>query len=144
MKNYRDQDGCNNCRHSFYEWGSLQLRCSKVLRPDPLPKDAPLEDRQERNMEIAIANHVRPFGTCDTYQKYKPQDQCPNCGGMNITVSWQTEEIPYGIGTAAVVLAASVPIRKCEGCGQQFTADDAEDIKQAAIDRHLAAKGAGK
>ena len=59
MKNYREQDGCWNCKQSFVDtWANLI--CLKLERPK-------IEDSREY-MEFLNKNPIRHWGICDEWE----------------------------------------------------------------------------
>jgi putative zinc finger/helix-turn-helix YgiT family protein len=62
---------------------------------------------------------------------------CPECGQKEIRTRFETEEFPYGEGRGSVILKVEVPIRQCRSCGIEFTDTAADEIRDAAIRRHL-------
>jgi putative zinc finger/helix-turn-helix YgiT family protein len=62
---------------------------------------------------------------------------CLNCGSSDLRTSREREEFPYGVGEEQVMLSAMVPVRKCGACGFDYTDDEAEDARHAAVCRHL-------
>jgi DNA-binding transcriptional regulator YiaG len=63
---------------------------------------------------------------------------CEQCGTEH-SVSCQavTEELPYGVGSDAVILRVAVPVWACSECGFAYTDEDADHIRHNAICRHL-------
>jgi len=59
------------------------------------------------------------------------------CGGNDIRTTIEVEKFVYGDGPEAVELTARVPVRTCNTCAFQFTDDVAEEIRHAAVCRHL-------
>jgi putative zinc finger/helix-turn-helix YgiT family protein len=62
---------------------------------------------------------------------------CPDCRGEDVRTTFETEDLPYGEGKAAVNLKVEVPVRQCLSCGLQFTDAAADDARDEAIRRHL-------
>jgi putative zinc finger/helix-turn-helix YgiT family protein len=62
---------------------------------------------------------------------------CCACGNEHAQVAYETESFPYGIGENQVTLTARVPVISCEECGSRLTDGSAEDIRHAAVCRHL-------
>jgi putative zinc finger/helix-turn-helix YgiT family protein len=62
---------------------------------------------------------------------------CPNCSAGPITTRVLPDRFMYGAGKDQVELEAQIPFHKCENCGFEFTAADAEDLRHEAVCRHL-------
>lgn len=62
---------------------------------------------------------------------------CAQCGAQSARLSYEDEKFPYGVGESQVILAARVPVIRCEACGAQYTDSAAEDIRHAEVCRHL-------
>lgn len=62
---------------------------------------------------------------------------CCACGNEHAQVAYETESFPYGIGENQVILTARVPVIACEECGSRLTDGSAEEIRHAAVCRHL-------
>jgi putative zinc finger/helix-turn-helix YgiT family protein len=77
-----------------------------------------------------MSNNVIPLSTAEA----RP---CAQCGEHAARLSFQDERFPYGGGKDEVILTARVPVWTCDACKTQYTDGDAEDIRHAAICRHL-------
>ena len=62
---------------------------------------------------------------------------CCACGNEGVQVIYETESFPFGTGENQVILSARVPVIACEECGSRLTDGSAEEIRHAAICRHL-------
>jgi putative zinc finger/helix-turn-helix YgiT family protein len=63
--------------------------------------------------------------------------RCPACGDHDVSTTSTEDSFTYGVGRDAVLLTVVVPVRACAKCGHQFLDDEAEDIRHAAVCRHL-------
>jgi putative zinc finger/helix-turn-helix YgiT family protein len=63
--------------------------------------------------------------------------QCPNCGKQSLSTVFETENIVYGSGKEATEIPVELPVRRCGECGFQYTDEEAEDIRHAAVCEHL-------
>jgi putative zinc finger/helix-turn-helix YgiT family protein len=52
-------------------------------------------------------------------------------------MSYENQSFTYGAGDQAVELSVRVPVWTCEVCGDQYTDSVAEEIRHAAVCRHL-------
>ena len=66
-----------------------------------------------------------------------PVDVCPSCGAAATSRREETESFAYGVGNDAETLTVTVPVYTCNACGSQFTDDEAEDRRHAAVCHHL-------
>jgi putative zinc finger/helix-turn-helix YgiT family protein len=62
---------------------------------------------------------------------------CPECGDDHLGTRLVTEALPYGEGHNAITLKVEIPVRHCSACGLDFTDASADEIRDAAIRRHL-------
>jgi DNA-binding transcriptional regulator YiaG len=62
---------------------------------------------------------------------------CPDCGNGSVETTMEVENLPYGVGPAAINLRVEVPVRHCSACGFKFTDSEADDRREKAIRRHL-------
>lgn len=62
---------------------------------------------------------------------------CAECEGSTIRIEWVDDPFTFGSGADAVELTARVPVRICESCGSEFLDDDAYEIRQEAVSKHL-------
>src|SRR5215510_3253568 len=63
--------------------------------------------------------------------------ECPDCGSNQVDTVNATDRFQYGTGPKAVELEAVIPFRKCKDCGFEYTDAEAEDLRHAAVCRHL-------
>ncbi len=62
---------------------------------------------------------------------------CASCGSLEVRTSIEDQAFPYGVGDAAVLLHATVPVRTCVVCGFSYTDHEGEDARHEAVCRHL-------
>lgn len=62
---------------------------------------------------------------------------CPSCGVPVRAVREERDSFSYRSGETVVELFADVPVYSCAGCGVEFTDEEAEDRRHAAVCRHL-------
>jgi putative zinc finger/helix-turn-helix YgiT family protein len=62
---------------------------------------------------------------------------CDSCGGNGVRMSFEHQTFNYGTGDHLVKLSARVPVWTCEQCGDQFTDHTAEELRHAAVCKHL-------
>ena len=63
--------------------------------------------------------------------------RCANCGASAVRSELREERFEYGAAPAAVELAATVRLHRCDACGFEFTEDDAEAARHEAVCRHV-------
>lgn len=65
-------------------------------------------------------------------------ESCSACGEEGgVTLTIRRQQFRYGEGESAVELSVNVPVHDCSRCGLSYTAAEAEDIRHAAICKHL-------
>lgn len=74
---------------------------------------------------------TKPFAT--EYHGAK----CPACGHMGVRERFVIENFEFSKGASSTTLTAQVPVCTCENCGFEFTDSRAEEIRHAAVCRHL-------
>ena len=75
---------------------------------------------------------------CETRnESATPQLQCSNCGKLGLTTVREIQNINYGSGAEAAQIPVEIPVRTCVECGFQYTDEEAEDLRHAAVCRHL-------
>src|SRR5712671_6232148 len=62
---------------------------------------------------------------------------CAECGERTARRTFKDERFSYGSGEEEVELTARVPVWKCDACGFQYTDGEAEEVRHAAICKHL-------
>ncbi len=62
---------------------------------------------------------------------------CPACGSDDITTETIEHRFPYGEGKSAVELSSRVPLRKCQGCEEEFLDNEAEELMHDSVCCHL-------
>ena len=62
---------------------------------------------------------------------------CPYCAGNDLDLVARREEIPYGISD---VISVIMPIRVCNDCGQKWTDQYGEVIRDFAVKEFLKEK----
>ena len=67
----------------------------------------------------------------------RPSLSCPACDKQAIQERWSEESFEYGLGEHSATLEVRVPLCHCENCGLEFTDHRAEEIRHAAVCRHL-------
>lgn len=68
---------------------------------------------------------------------------CAQCGSVEIQTRTESEEFEYGNESTPEIhawLTADIPVRKCEGCGFEFTDREAELIMEGAVQEYRALK----
>lgn len=63
--------------------------------------------------------------------------ECPDCNSADIKTDIIVEKFKYGTVDKFVELEASIPLRKCQDCGFEYTDFEAEDIQHEVICCHL-------
>ncbi|MEK8021065.1 MAG: type II TA system antitoxin MqsA family protein [Candidatus Parabeggiatoa sp.] len=63
--------------------------------------------------------------------------QCPVCEEDQVQTSLETNTLTYGVGSDAVELTVTIPVKTCHLCGFRFTDDIAEEIEHEAVCQHL-------
>lgn len=70
------------------------------------------------------------------------RNNCAQCGAAGVTTTMEVDRFPYGVdGPDQVMLEATVPVRKCDKCGFDYTDDEGGDARDAAVKVHLATVG---
>lgn len=64
--------------------------------------------------------------------------ECPDCERFNVQTEHILDTFRYGVGESAVEITCELPVRICIDCGLRFLDREAEEIKHAAVCRHLA------
>jgi putative zinc finger/helix-turn-helix YgiT family protein len=64
-------------------------------------------------------------------------ETCISCGSDHVTVRDERDRFFYGTGSDRVELEVPVRVIRCVACGSEFTADDTEDVRHAAVCKHL-------
>lgn len=62
---------------------------------------------------------------------------CPSCGQPQACSFVATQRFIYAGADGEVTLSAEIPIIECQACNEAFTGKGAEEIKHAAVCRHL-------
>jgi putative zinc finger/helix-turn-helix YgiT family protein len=62
---------------------------------------------------------------------------CDSCGENAVHMSFQDQKFKYGTGDEEVELAIRVPVWTCDQCGDQYTDHVAEELRHAAVCKHL-------
>lgn len=62
---------------------------------------------------------------------------CPACENQAVYERWSDESFEYGVGDNSVPLNVRLPLCRCNNCGLEFTDHRAEELRHAAICRHL-------
>jgi putative zinc finger/helix-turn-helix YgiT family protein len=62
---------------------------------------------------------------------------CDECGQLAIRKVAVEQAFPFGVGEERTLLRATVPVWKCDACGEQYTDHEAEEIRHEAVCRHL-------
>lgn len=62
---------------------------------------------------------------------------CPACDKQVVQEQWIDESFEYGVGERSTTLRVRVPLCHCENCGLEFTDYRAEELRHAAVCRHL-------
>lgn len=68
--------------------------------------------------------------------EHKPEC-CDFCSSSGVSVRFETQQFEYGGGDDAVLLTVDVPVYHCAACDSSYTGEEAEDIRHAAVCRHL-------
>ncbi len=63
--------------------------------------------------------------------------ECPVCDSKAVDTHWRTETFSYGLPDSAVMLRVELPLRHCSTCEFEFIDDEGEQLKHAAVCRHL-------
>ncbi len=63
--------------------------------------------------------------------------ECPDCESHRYTREFREQQFDYGKGHSQARIICTVPVYQCIGCGCEWTAGDAEEIRYEAICRHL-------
>ena len=66
-----------------------------------------------------------------------PELSCALCGSSAIETAFHSHGFHYGSGERAAELSVEVPSRECRDCGFMFLDAEAEELKHAAVCRHL-------
>lgn len=67
----------------------------------------------------------------------KPSLSCPACGKQAVYERWSDESFEYGVGDHSVALNVRIPLCHCRDCDLEFTDYRAEELRHAAVCRHL-------
>jgi putative zinc finger/helix-turn-helix YgiT family protein len=62
---------------------------------------------------------------------------CPACDNQVVREQWTDESFEYGVEERSTTLRVRVPLCHCENCGLEFTDHRAEELRHAAVCRHL-------
>jgi hypothetical protein len=62
--------------------------------------------------------------------------KCPFCDKYDVTETVQTQEFPYGVGSAQVTLSAEVTVFECSECDLLWTDYTGDEARDAAIHAH--------
>lgn len=62
---------------------------------------------------------------------------CGCCGENAVRMTWQTQRFNYLDGDSTVELEARVPVWSCQECKDQYTDEDAENIRHEAVCKYL-------
>jgi len=62
---------------------------------------------------------------------------CPDCNAVDIETTHVDDSFTYGEGPIPATLHVRLPVRKCGNCGLTFLDREAEDLRHAAVCRHL-------
>ena len=62
--------------------------------------------------------------------------ECPVCAGR-ISKTKETQQFAYRDGTRDVLLTAELPVYTCNECGEQFLAEDGEELQHEAVCHYL-------
>jgi putative zinc finger/helix-turn-helix YgiT family protein len=62
---------------------------------------------------------------------------CESCNSHAVRMSFENQTFSFGVGDQAVELSVRVPVWTCEACGDQYTDSVAEEIRHAAVCKHL-------
>lgn len=68
-----------------------------------------------------------------------PCKVCPSCESKNIMMAWTDEKMQYGHPNP-IDIPIHVPVHTCQDCKEAFTDYVAEEIRERAIQQHLASK----
>jgi YgiT-type zinc finger domain len=66
-----------------------------------------------------------------------PTVVCAACGSGAVQTTTEVETFTYGAGEERADLTVEVPVRTCSKCGSSHTDVSAEEIRHAAVCRHL-------
>ena len=72
MKNYREQDGCHNCIHSYCDWGTIYCIYG-VKEPKPIVKT--FADESKMSKWLFPLEIVSKHGICDRWGKAEMRDE---------------------------------------------------------------------
>ncbi len=72
-----------------------------------------------------------------SFDKAFDNGRCPQCNEYAVTTSWHPDVFIYGSGDSAATIAVDIPVRHCGSCGFEFLDQEAEDLRHAAVCRHL-------
>jgi uncharacterized Zn finger protein len=60
--------------------------------------------------------------------------KCDVCGDERATLEWKREHLPIRLSDDAEVTATpTVPVISCEACGEAYTDERAEEIREDAV-----------
>jgi len=60
---------------------------------------------------------------------------CPNCGSTNVTVTVERQDVPMPEGDLSLCVFA--PVLTCAHCGEAFTDDSSESIRDKAAQKFM-------
>lgn len=63
--------------------------------------------------------------------------ECPACEAVAARPSLQVQQFEYGAAADRAILSAEVQVWTCDECGFEFTGGDAEELRHAAVCKHL-------
>jgi hypothetical protein len=63
---------------------------------------------------------------------------CPECWSADVCRHWVDDVLEYGTEQDRVDLPVLIPVLTCQGCGAQYTNYEAENLRERAVQQHLA------
>lgn len=69
---------------------------------------------------------------------------CGFCEGTEIETNYTNHDFDYGSGKSATKLTATIPIRKCISCNEEFIDWEGDDILHEKVCEHLEVLPPGK
>jgi hypothetical protein len=64
---------------------------------------------------------------------------CVSCDATGVVKTMEMSTIQYGAGDDAALIPVQVPVYWCVACGEGFTGEEAEIIRDDAVKKHLTA-----